>query len=148
MATLLLVGGGLLIYLAILRDTPPSPDPSKWRTSYPALCQRIKEGMRTPGTSPEEPILWSAVSLGSAEGQGWAVRFDLPDPESPEGRPVPIRFWYDRPEDGAVWQAVPAGTRVVFSAQWDGMFSYDIHTDPKHWKPYIILTKVKLVARQ
>ena len=144
-AAVLLVGGGVLIYSRIFKQVPELPDPAKWRTSYPAFCRLVKEGIQTDGTTPEEPILWSAVYLGKPEGLVGAVSFDLPDPVGPQGQSVPIRFWYTEPTNGEVWQGVPVGTRVLFSAEWNGMYTIDIHVTGKNW---IVLTNVKLVERQ
>jgi hypothetical protein len=138
---------GLLVSLLVRKNQPEQPDPSAWRTSYPAFCRCIKEGIQLPGTSAAEPILWSAVYLGI---ENTSVCFDLPDPVNPEGAPLPIRFWPDhrQPEEVAAWEAVPPGTRVRFSAQWNGMYEFDTLTNPKYWKAYIILRKVKFVARE
>ena len=67
-AELLLVGGGIHIYSRTGKPTPELPDPDKWRTSYPAFCRLVTAGIPTKGTTPEEPILWSAVFLGFREG--------------------------------------------------------------------------------
>ena len=137
-AELLLGGGGMLIYPRTGKPTPELPDPDKWRTSYPAFCRLVTAGIPTKGTTPEEPILWSAVFLGFREGFVGAVSFDLPDPVAPEGQTVPICFSYTQPTNGEAWKAVPVGTRVLFSAEWDGMYT-------NNW---IILKNVKLVERQ
>jgi hypothetical protein len=141
----LLVGGGVLIYLRITIPAPELPDPGKWRTSYPAFCRLVKEGIQTKGTTPEDPILWSAVYLGSREGFVGAVSFDLPDQVAPDGQTVPLCFSYTQPMNGEAWKTVPVGTRVFFSAEWDGMYTIDIHVTGKSW---IILRNVKLVERQ
>ena len=144
-AAVLLVGGGVLIYSRIFKQVPELPDPAKWRTSYPAFCRLVKEGIRTDGTTPEEPILWSAVYLGKREGFVGAVSFDLPDPVAPDGQTILMCYSYTQPANGEVWQTVPVGTRVLFSAEWNGMYTIDILGTGKHW---IILKNVKLVERQ